>query len=478
MASKKDRTAVRAGAAATHKRQPAAARSPTTSRRAGAVVAPAAPAVNPPMTSLRTRTNLVPLALLTLCGLILYFWRLDQPTRYVYDEVYHAYTASQLAAGNADAYVWDTLSPEADKGYGYEWTHPAFSKLAIQAGILLFGDTSFGWRFASAVFGGIGIGIIYLLGAVLFSRGIGLLAAGLMLFDGLWFVQSRTAMNDIFMVCFLLLAYLAFVFYLRSAGAERWRPLWLAGIALGFAMASKWSALPSFGLLGLIAGVRELRRYFTRAEDSPIPAALNLAGAFVVVPFTIYLGSYVQFFAMGHSLSDWRELQRQMWVYHSTLNATHTWQSAAWSWPLMITPVWYFVDYLPGETVANVFAMGNPVIWWAFLPAVVFVFVRWRESKYLSLGLGLVLLGFLGQWLPWFLSPRISFLYHMLPSVPFGGLAIAYTLAQLRSQRWLAGAYLVAVVIAFVYFFPQYSAWKVSRAYANQHYWLTTWQPR
>lgn len=425
----------------------------------------------------RSRPHLITLFVLTLCALGLYLWRLDQPKRYVYDEVYHAYTAAQLAAGNADAYVWYTHVPATDKGVAYEWTHPAFAKLAMQAGILLFGDNSFGWRIASAVFGAAGVGMLYALGCLLFDQTVGLLAAGLLLFDGMWFVQSRTAMNDVFVVFFILLAYYAFAFYLGSSDSKRWLPLWLTGIALGFGIAAKWSALYSFGMMGAIAAVRETALYFGRKGASPGPSLLVLMGSFVVLPLAIYVGSYVQFFAMGHTLAEWRELQRQMWEYHTNLKATHTWQSSAWSWPLMITPVWYYVDYQK-DTVANIWAIGNPLIWWAFLPAIVVAALRWRDGRYRSVGLGLVLLGFVGQWLPWFFSPRISFLYHMLPSMPFGCLAIAYTLGQLSKQRRLVASYLAAVLIAFIFFFPQYSAWPVSPAYAKQHYWLSSWQPR
>jgi dolichyl-phosphate-mannose--protein O-mannosyl transferase len=425
------------------------------------------------------------LALAVVCALALYFWRLDVPERYIYDEVYHAYTAAQLAAGNADAYVWYTRVPEQDQQLkvAYEWSHPAFAKLPMQLGIHLFGNNSFGWRFSSAIFGGIGIGIMYALGRLLFNRTIGLYGMSLLLLDGLWFVQSRTAMNDVFLVCFLMLAYLAFYLYLSTPTTKRWRFLWLTGIALGFALATKWSALYSYGFIGLIAAIREARLCLfnpdpeaERSNKLALGALGTLVGAGLVVPFAIYLGSYVQFFSMGHTLAEWWELQRQMRWYHWNLTATHAWASRWWTWPLVYRPVWYFVDYQEA-TIANVFTMGNPLIWWLFIPAIVVAGIAWRDSRFRSIAIGLVLLGFLGQWLPWMLSPRISFMYHMLPSVPFGCLAIAYALYQLRQYRFVALGYLAIVLIGFVYFYPHYTAWPISREYAQQHYWLPTWDP-
>src|SRR3712207_767485 len=37
-----------------------------------------------------------------LCAALLYFVRLGQPDQYIWDEVYHAYTAAELAEGNRD----------------------------------------------------------------------------------------------------------------------------------------------------------------------------------------------------------------------------------------------------------------------------------------------------------------------------------------------------------------------------------------
>jgi dolichyl-phosphate-mannose-protein mannosyltransferase len=459
---------------------------PTSSRRA-----PVAADRSPPSFDLLPEVRREPWAMLDafvlvlamLCALALYFWRLDVPNRYIYDEVYHAYTAAELAAGNGDAYRWDTKVPEEDKPLrvAYEWSHPAFAKLPMQLGIKLFGNNSFGWRFASAIFGGLGIGIMYLLGRTLFNRTIGIFGTVLLLLDGMWFVQSRTAMNDVFLVCFLMLAYIGVYFYLSST-TQRWRFIWLTGVALGFAAATKWSSAYSFGLIGLIIGLRELWLCLlsNEAERSPkqvLGALATLVGALVVVPFAIYIGSYVQFFMMGNSLADWRELQWQMWWYHSNLKATHDWASRWWSWPLMIRPVWYYVDY-QGDMIANIFTMGNPMTWWPFLPAIALAVWQWVEGRFRSIGLGLVLLGFLGQWLPWYFSPRISFAYHMLPSVPFGCLAIACALYQIRQQRLLVGGYLAIVLISFVYFYPQYAGVQISKAFADQHYWLQSWKPR
>lgn len=462
-------------------------------------IAPAPVAVEPPSPIRWVQRDWLIVLGLVLFSLVFYFWRLDAVKGFYFDEVYHAFTASELAKGNADAYLWDKTPPP---GVAYEWTHPALSKLLMQASIKVFGDNEIGWRGGLAIFGALGIGLMYAMGRVMFNRGVGLFAAALLLMDGLWYTQSRIGMNDVFLATFIMAGYLAFFLYLRGPAPRSRRYLWLTGAMLGAALATKWSAAYSFPLLGGIAALRELwllvrgwRTDPAMLETTMLPRIggraawrirvhrlvaipVTLAGAFVVVPGIIYMLAYSQFFLMGHDFSQWKELQRQMYYYHTGLKATHPWASRWWTWPLMLKPVWYYSNQDAQGNVANIYGMGNPLIWWAFLPAVFYAALEWVDSKFKAMALAVVLLGFLGNWLPWMLSPRISFMYHMLPSVPFGVLAIAFALSKLRAPRIAVAGYLVPVLVAFIYFFPLYSAWPVTRAYNDQHMWIAGWRPR
>jgi dolichyl-phosphate-mannose-protein mannosyltransferase len=495
-------------------------------------------------------------------ALVLYFVRLGEPPRYIYDEVYHAYTAARLAEGNRDPYMFNTRVPPEDKEQyrvSYEWSHPALAKLPMQVGIELFGDNTFGWRFSSAIFGAIGIAIMYVLGRTFFDRRVAVLGTGLLLVDGLWFVQSRTAMNDIFLVCFLMIGYLGFFLYLSRPLDRRWRYLWLSGLGLGLAVATKWSALYSVGLIGLLAAVREAWLYLDRCNirgwsavvaavwtvgalslvgavvltaqhqgasagaivaivaagvavligiwaalargtSSPFSTAGSLfgalgllIGALLALPAMLYVAGYVQFFTMGWTFQNWRDLQWQMWWYHSNLDACHDWASPWWTWPMMIKPTWYYVSREPQGTLANVFNLGNPLSWWLYFPAMIGVVVIWIRGRFKAIALGVLVLAYFGQWLPWSLSPRISYFYHALPMVPFACLALAYLLTriQLRRPRFVTG-YLAVVVLTFVFFYPIYIGLRVSNTpviplsrvssladvtFTEMHYWLPWWQP-
>ena len=68
------------------------------------------------------------------------FFRLDYPKTHIFDEVYHAFTAEQMAKGNPAAWEWWNTPPP---GFAYEWTHPPLAKEFMWLAISIFGDNSF-----------------------------------------------------------------------------------------------------------------------------------------------------------------------------------------------------------------------------------------------------------------------------------------------------------------------------------------------
>jgi dolichyl-phosphate-mannose--protein O-mannosyl transferase len=428
------------------------------------------------------RSDLAP-GLLVLAAMLLFAPRLDVPPKYMYDEVYHAYTAGQYAAGNADAYVWDTKAPRS--GVAYMWNHPPLGVLMLTGGILLWGDAPFGWRFSSAVFGAAGVFLVYLLGlAITRDRAMAVLAGCLVLVDTLWFSQSRIAMLDIFGTVFAMSALLSLYGYLTSPPDRVAPSLLRTGLFLGLALATKWNAafLATFtGLVilhrawGCLRAVRERpspeARSALRQHLIWVPISLG------VVPALVYLAAYIPFFATGHSWDQLVELQRQIFVYHSNLEKLHKYQSRWWQWPLALRPVWYSVTYL-GDRVAHTYANGNALLHWAFLPAVLALSVDlWRRS---SPALPVLLIGFFGQWLPWALSPRSAFVYHFLPAVPFGAISVAFAAVTLFRRggiwRFIVAAYLVALVGYFIYFYPIHAHVPISRDAFETRLWFSSWR--
>ena len=430
-------------------------------------------------------TALIPL-ILFLAALALFIIRLGTPHQFIYDEVYHVYTAQQYVLGNHDAYAWYTRASSPIPGVAYEWTHPPLGKLLIVASIKLMGDNSFGWRSASAIFGAIGVVIAYLLALQLTKRRwVAGLAAGFLLVDGLYFVQSRIGTVDIFIVVFTTAALASFYGYLTSPPGKAAWPLIRTGILMGLAITVKWNALYMAFFIGLV-GLWRLFTYW-RASGGKEPEPNAVAGlrehliwvpaGLTAIPLAIYVASYIPFFYTGHNLSQLFELQRQMFLYHMDLRATHAYESRWWTWPLAIRPVWYYTNSANGM-VSNIYANGNPILFWTFLPSVIWVTIRWWRTH--RPAILVLVIGFFGQWLPWALSPRIAFIYHFLEAVPFGCLAFAVVVGVIwdKGGRWryLAGGIVTAVVAAFIFFFPIYAAIPLTPHQFALRIWIPSWK--
>ncbi len=327
--------------------------------------------------------------------------RLNIPHQMIFDEVYHAFTAREFVRGdNLTPWEWWHRAP---KGYAYEWTHPPLAKYGMIVGMLLFGQNSFGWRFGSALFGAMSVVLIYLLGRFWFSSKVALLASFLFACDGLSLVQSRIAMNDIYMVFFSLLS-------LYLAERRFWK---LTAFSWGLALASKWSALYlSLPLIYL----------FLKQTGFNLKSFLSFS-RYLLITILVYILSYFPFF-IHHSWSQFLQLQTQMWLYHTNLQATHPYQSKPWQWILALRPVWYYVNRTP-TAIANIYAQSNPFIFITGLISFFLLPIYWQPSLLISL------IAYLSFFLPWLVSPRIMFFYHYLPSLPFFYLLLAYLLYRL-----------------------------------------------
>jgi dolichyl-phosphate-mannose-protein mannosyltransferase len=422
-----------------------------------------------------TNTSKKILIIILLISIFLHLFRLDYPNAYVFDEVYHAFTAKEYLKGNIEAWEWWTVPPP---GVAFEWTHPPLAKEIMTASMFIVNNTdAWAWRLPGALLGIISTYLMYLLGKKLFSsERIGLISAFLFTLEGLNFVQSRTGMNDMYLVTFILGSILMLLY----------RKFVFSAVFLGLASASKWSAsyLLVINLI-LLFYFRRLRKIYL----------------FILIPLIIYMLSYLPFFMQGHTFNQFIDfpsllecqiikiqdpcthtygLQNQMLSYHTNLKATHDYTSQAWSWPFNLYPVWYFVEYHQDGNTSNIFASGNPILFWIGFGAIIVslwdyislvVAKRKKEEGHetdleitdnfwhLSRrdGLFVVLLGYFAFWLPWFASPRIMFLYHYAPSVPFLCLALAFQLDQIfkqKNQKIYFYACIGLIILGFLIVYP------------------------
>lgn len=398
--------------------------------------------------------------------------RLNEPPKHYFDEVYHAYTARQWVQGNTDAWLW---YPERkpDPGYAYEWTHPPLAKLIMSWSMEVFNESAWAWRLPAALFGTACVALIYLIARSLFGNDrTALLAATLASLDTLPLFSSRIGMNDIYCVTFILTATLAALHnrYVVSA------------FAVGLALSCKWTALYAFPFLGFIHLMRLPRQTLNQPDKLAV-----IALVYALAAPGMYLASHIPFFRAGNNLGMFVELQRQMWFYHTGLDATHPFTSPAWKWPMSAGAVWCHSaksdDGKPADETssstqpandqatpvekraANVWAMGNPVIWVTGIGAM--AFAVYLGIAHRDTGAIIALAGYLAFWAPWLMSPRIMFIYHYLPSLPFLYLGLAHGLVFTRVPRPWIVALLLFAGVAFAVLYPFVTA-----------IWLPlSWQP-
>lgn len=356
------------------------------------------------------------LFLILVLASALRFIGLAHPDTYIFDEVYHAFTAREYLHNHVVAWEWWTTPP---KGVAYEWTHPPLAKYGMVTGMLLFGENSFGWRSISATMGVLSVLGIYLLTFALFRRrNLALLASFLVAIEGLNISQSRIGMNDIYMLAFL-------IYSLFAAVKSRWK---LASVLFGLSLASKWSALYGIVPLSLIyLNQHTLKNWNLKSSISHFLFSLRC----LLIVSAVYILSFTPFILAGHTWEQFIELHRQMWYYHTHLVATHSYQSNPLQWIFGVRPVWYFVDY--GQTmISNIYAQANPLILWLGLAAFVLQLKHYKSFPHV---LAFVL--YLIFTLPWAFSPRIMFFYHYLPSATFLCLILAAWILDLSPRSRL-----------------------------------------
>ena len=455
----------------------------------------------------------------TLCGLAYPFNRgypdsngvLSPPNGQVFDEIYFPVDAYDDFKG-VEACRPSTVNCR----FNYFDPEPPLAKLIIGAGewsygwyrahfqratgdYIDLGFNTFGWRIAACLFGTLCIPMMYLFARRLWpQRLFAIVAATLVCFDGMFFIQSRIGMIDIFPIFFILLAYFLYLVHIQSRTARASLvSLVSLGVVLGIGIASKWIVLAAFASIVFLLVARASRRHvdihvgpegnpiwsWGRGDGPAIPARVTpavyltvAAVALLAIPLAIYVASWYPFFARGqfHNLADLIDYQRQSYIYHATLTATHPYGSPWWSWPLLARPVLYYaeyshlgVDHWTGQTlVARMANLGNPWIWWTSLPCLVslpYFIVRHR-----SFPATVILIGFITQWLPWAPISRVLFMYHMFGGLIFMVLALAFVLTHLAeklqaaNRLLLVGGHLGLAVVMFFYFYPVWTGLPIS----------------
>ena len=390
-------------------------------------------------------------------------FNLGTPKGLVFDEIYYVDGARDYLK----------YGVELSKGAPEFVVHPPVGKWLIAAGIKLFGDNEFGWRIAVAIAGTLTVYLTARIALRIFHETKwATLTALLVALDGLNLVMSRTALLDIFLTLFILLAVNSWLAgkYLRFA------------IYLGLAMGSKWSALYfiiAFLILELI-----INKNLIRVVKIGITSIM------------IYLISWIGWFtssngwdrdAKSNPLLSLIYYHKEMLGFHTGLTEKHSYQANPWSWIVMGRPTSFFYQAPKGcgvkDCAQEVLAIGTPILWWIGAFALLFLIgvnlhnFAMRRFELESL---IPFIGIAAGYLPWFFfQKRTVFTFYSIVFEPFLILAIVL-LAKIAFEydqrfKYLIAAVVIVIAINFFYFYPVFTGVITTYKAWYSRMWWSSW---
>lgn len=419
-------------------------------------------------------------------ALFMRLFRLSTPNTLIFDEIYYVDGARDLLKFGVEV---SANKPEFI-------VHPPVGKWMIALGIQIFGDNPFGWRVVVAFLGTLSILLIAKIASRLFGAlGYGLIAALLALFDGLNLVMSRTALLDITLTTFLLIA----TWFLIE------RRFLFAGIFFGLALGTKWNAIfyiIIFALFFIVKELKERSSQDTRKSPKEMLSLILLRKVqLFLVPLFVYFVSWFGWFQSSRGWSrTWAEdngatflaplrsfihYQFEILNFHQGLDSRHNYKSPAWQWLLQIRPTSFYYESPKcgsSECSQEVLAIGTPLLWWSGSIALLFLIGLWFRKRNHSL----ILLGVAAGLLPWFAFPeRTTFSFYSIVFQPWVVLAIVAAIKEInerlparisrRSKKAVLAAFILVIGGNFIYHSPIFLAITVTYDYWRGLMWFDSW---
>ncbi len=466
-------------------------------------------------------------------SLAIRFWGLERFNTFVFDEIYYAKFANNYL----------TKTPFFN-------AHPPLSQYLIAIGIAIgeklpFGSgvvndltgsvvKSWSYRWLNALTGSFVPLVVAGLAWQLTQRSrVAILAGVLSALDGLFLVESRYALNNIYLVVFGLLGQVCFLIAARRLNRdESWKTsfthpsmswIWmtLSGFFLGCSASIKWNGLwfliSVVGIYALAWAFRWFDPLFKNNESNDsltlpqhitnIPAIAIVLGI-AIVPFLTYYLLWIPHIAQNPDLQFW-PLQQSIYLYHkgsSVIGDVHPYCSTWQTWLTMLVPVAYFyklginpaepialnasnVPLSPGASIYAVHAMGNPLLWWMTTAAIVAIGITlllrlWNRLFGRGFGDSFVLVtmivGYGANLIPWMGISRCAFIYHYMGSSVFATLALAWwgDRALSRQNPTLTRMVWIAIglgVVGFIFWMPIFLGLPLDDVGYRSRMWFPSW---
>ena len=413
-----------------------------------------------------------------------------------FDEIYHAKTAYEIIH-NISHYEW--THPPLGK---------VFISLGIRVfGMNPFGWRVIGVLFGIGMLPFMYLFARRMFGAKTWAAGA---LTFLFAFDFMHFTQTRISTIDVYGTFFIIAMFFFMYWYSQTSFyyTKLWKtfiPLGLSAVMMGLGCASKWTAVYASAGLGLFFfGIMGWRAYeYYLAKKNPegetegishqhiievfprklIQTILFCLLFFVVIAGAIYLCSYIPFMDNasldgGNSVrfmgTDWDETpvaglvqilrdnsgkpfwelvgkmlnnQKAMYTYHHDLTATHPYSSTWYEWPAMVRPVYYYSQTMNNGLREGISAFGNPLVWWAGIPALLFITCPLSAKRRLSSKLGSLQV----QWTQWaacIFAIFLAFYSLVLRQTKFADVAEADVFSQ---WGWYGVPVIILGIAAFIF---------------------------
>ncbi|MEA5575563.1 dolichyl-phosphate-mannose--protein mannosyltransferase [Anabaena sp. UHCC 0451] len=362
-----------------------------------------------------------------LLSFSLRFWGLDRFNTLVFDEVYFAQFGNN--------YLTNTPFFNA---------HPPLSQYIIGIGIWIGKYMPFwqntvngatgsllspwSYRWANALTGSlIPLIVVFITYQLSYRRSFAVLAGFFTACDGLFLVESRYALSNIYIVIFGLIGHWFLLLALEKQNTQRWFSLVIAGIGFGASIGTKWNGLwflagaygmwiaawlirwlqtfsppprlPLFSYLRpFISGNHDQHKKQVITIETPLQNLTQINILQMLFFLGIIPGLMYSLIWFPHLQLDTRygfiEVHKQILNFHLQLGGNnpsiHPYCAAWYKWPLLTRPMAYyyqttqsFQDPLPvlgpplptnaAKVVYDVHAIGNPFLWWFGLAAIIFL---------------------------------------------------------------------------------------------------------
>ncbi len=413
-----------------------------------------------------------------------------------FDEVYHPRNAWEIAAGQRM----------------YATVHPLLGTNLIALSIRLFGMNPFAWRLPGALMGIALIPAFWYLIRILTKRSFpALFGALLFSTDFMHITTSRIATLEPMSVFAILLMYIFLIRWCNTSFLDRplnasLKELLICGIMTGIGISVKWTACYSAVGLAILYFWSMALRYWEYRKLCSLPqetidvlndrerSVLTRVNAFprdvmktilwsflffLLIPIVIYYLSYLpcRITGSGWSITAVTDQIRYMYNYHTSLDATHPYQSTWKQWLLDERPIWYYCKSIAGGGFHTIACFSNPVLCWSGLVSIVYTLVHAVRTR--SFASIVILVGYATALAPWLLVDRCVFAYHFYPTSFFMILSLACLSDDLirfaPKFRWIPALLAVLSIAAFLIYLPVLTGFETTLDYVHALEIIPSW---